>query len=93
MPLWFFVIFLFFAAFLMLIKLVNAFSESDIQCIDIYKSVNNISKFTFQSLKKKTISRDVLERNSSIDIIDALKNSPSINITQSGARGQQHPCS
>ena len=63
--------------------------EEKIPCLDIKKSSNNTSKFTSQSLKKITLTKERFEKNSSIDIIDELQSLPSINITQSGSKGQQ----
>ena len=63
--------------------------KKKIPCLDIKKSSNNTSKFTSQSLKKTILTKERFEKNSSIDIIDELQSLPSINITQSGSKGQQ----
>ena len=58
-------------------------------CITINKSISNTSKFTSQSIKKKIITREEIDKTGAIDIIDILSSIPSINITQSGPKGQQ----
>ena len=64
-------------------------NESSVSCITIIKSVNNTSKFNSQSVKKNIITREQIEEAGSIDLIDVLQSIPSINITQSGPKGQQ----
>ena len=64
-------------------------NESSTPCITITKSVNNTSKFNSQSVKKNIITREQIEEAGSIDLIDVLQSIPSINITQSGPKGQQ----
>ncbi len=64
-------------------------NESSTPCITITKSINNTSKFNSQSVKKNIITRNQIEEAGSIDLIDVLQSIPSINITQSGPKGQQ----
>ena len=64
-------------------------NESSSPCITITKSVNNTSKFNSKSVKKNIITREQIEETGSIDLIDVLQSIPSINITQSGPKGQQ----
>ncbi len=64
-------------------------NESSSPCITIIKSVNNTSKFNSKSVKKNIITKEQIEETGSIDLIDVLQSIPSINITQSGPKGQQ----
>ena len=64
-------------------------NESSTPCITIIKSINNTSKFNSQSVKKNIVTRKQIEETGSIDLIDVLQSIPSINITQSGPKGQQ----
>ncbi len=58
-------------------------------CVTITKNINNTSKLTSHSINKKVITRDQIDISGAIDIIDILNSIPSINITQSGPKGQQ----
>jgi len=63
--------------------------ESDSPCITITKNLNNTSKFTSKSLKRNIITREQIEFSGAKDLIDVFDTIPSINITQSGPKGQQ----
>ena len=65
------------------------FTQSAVPCIEISSNISNISEFSKKSLNKTTINRQEIEESGSVDLIDVLNNHPSINITQSGPRGQQ----
>ena len=65
------------------------FTQSAVPCIEISSNISNISEFSKKSLNKTTINRQEIEESGSVDLIDVLNKHPSINITQSGPRGQQ----
>lgn len=66
-----------------------SFAKSSIPCIEISSNVSNISEFSKKSLNKTIINRKEIEESGSVDLVDVLSKHPSINITQSGPRGQQ----
>ena len=58
-------------------------------CIKIIKKISNTSKFNESSLNKYTITREEINKIGAIDLVDVLKTIPSMNLTQSGPKGQQ----
>ena len=64
-------------------------NENNIPCLEIKSNVSNTSRYSFESIKKITITRKQIEQSGALDLIDVLKTIPSINITQSGPKGQQ----
>ena len=64
-------------------------NKNDIPCLKIISNISNTSKFNINSIKKTTITRKQIEKSGAVDLIDVLKTAPSINITQSGPKGQQ----
>ena len=66
-----------------------SFTKSSVPCIEISSNISNISEFSKKSLNKTTINRQEIEESGSVDLVDVLNKHPSINITQSGPRGQQ----
>ncbi len=64
-------------------------NENNIPCVTIVKSINNTSKLNSRSIKKNIITKEQIETSGAIDLIDVLQFLPSINITQSGPKGQQ----
>ena len=53
------------------------------------RSYINTSKYSNSGLNKIVISKKQIEESGSVDLIDVLKLTPSINVTQSGPKGQQ----
>ena len=64
-------------------------NKNNIPCLKINSDISNTSKLNIDGIKKTTITRKQIEKSGAIDIIDVLKTVPSINITQSGPKGQQ----
>lgn len=92
MPLWLIVFFLIlfnYSVYADQNKNCNWENKSSTPCITIAKDINNTSRFTSHSVKKKIITKDQIDKIGAIDIIDVINSLPSINITQSGPKGQQ----
>ena len=58
-------------------------------CLIINSSLPNSSKFTYDSIKKKIISKNDIENLNAKDLVDVLETIPEISITRSGPAGQQ----
>ncbi len=58
-------------------------------CLIINSSMPNSSEFTYDSVKKKIISKNDIENINAKDLIDVLETIPEISITRSGPAGQQ----
>ena len=58
-------------------------------CLTIYSSLPNSSKFNYDSIKKKIISKNDIENLNAKDLVDVLETIPEISITRSGPAGQQ----
>lgn len=58
-------------------------------CLTINSSLPNSSKFTYDSIKKKIISKNDIENLNAKDLVDVLETIPEISITRSGPAGQQ----
>lgn len=58
-------------------------------CITINSSLPNSSEFTYDSVKKKIISKNDIENLNAKDLVDVLETIPEISITRSGPAGQQ----
>ena len=64
-------------------------NKNYIPCLKINSSISNTSNLNVNSIAKKIITRKQIEKSGAIDLIDVLSDIPSINITQSGPKGQQ----
>lgn len=64
-------------------------NKNNIPCLEIKGHISNNSKFSKSGINKTVITRKQIEESGAIDLIDILKSSPDINITQSGPKGQQ----
>ena len=64
-------------------------TQKEIPCLDIKKNLLNTSKYASQYNKKIIITKKQIEETGAVDLVDVLKLIPSINITQSGTKGQQ----
>lgn len=64
-------------------------ANSNNPCIRIEKPISNSSEFTYDSIKKKIISKKDIESLNAKDLIDVLETIPEISITRSGPAGQQ----
>ena len=64
-------------------------NKNEIPCLEIKGHISNTSKYSNSGLNKIVISKKQIEESGSVDLIDVLKLTPSINITQSGPKGQQ----
>ena len=63
--------------------------KNKIPCLEINTDISNTSAYTSSGLNKTIISKKEIEESGAIDLIDALKQVPGINLTQSGPKGQQ----
>ena len=63
--------------------------NNNLPCLEIIKKIPNSSKFTKKGITKFTITKKQIEASGAVDLIDALNLAPSLNITQSGPKGQQ----
>ena len=66
-----------------------AWKNNTLPCLEIIKQIPNSSKFTKKGITKFTITKKQIEDSGAVDLIDALNLAPSLNITQSGPKGQQ----
>ena len=64
-------------------------NKDGIPCLEIKGKISNSSKYSKPGINKVVITKKQIEESGAIDIIDVLKLSPDINITQSGPKGQQ----
>ena len=64
-------------------------TQKEIPCLDIKKNLLNTSKYASQYNQKIIITKKQIEETGAVDLVDVLKLIPSINITQSGTKGQQ----
>ena len=58
-------------------------------CLTIKNYTANSSKFTYDSIKKKIISKNDIENLNAKDLVDVLETIPEISISRSGPAGQQ----
>ncbi len=64
-------------------------NKTKIPCVEIISHLPNSSSFSKSGIYKTIITRKQIEESGAVDLIDVLKSSPDINITQSGPKGQQ----
>ena len=64
-------------------------NTSSTPCVEIKKKIPNSSEFTKKGINRIIITKKEIQDSGAIDLIDALKLVPDINITQSGPKGQQ----
>ena len=64
-------------------------NNSKIPCIELKSFLPNSSNLSKSGINKTIISSKQIAESGAVDLIDALKISPDINITQSGPKGQQ----
>lgn len=63
--------------------------KSSSPCLTIENYTPNSSKFTYDTVKKKIISKNDIENLNAKDLVDVLETIPEISITRSGPTGQQ----
>ncbi len=64
-------------------------NDNEIPCLEISSFLSNSSSFSKSGVNKITITRKQIDESGAVDLIDVLRSSPDINITQSGPKGQQ----
>lgn len=64
-------------------------NRTKIPCLEIVSNIPNSSELSKSGIYKTTISKKEIDESGAIDLIDILQSIPSINITQSGPKGQQ----
>lgn len=64
-------------------------NKNNTPCLLISTNLSNSSKYSKNSIYKKIITKKQIIDSGAIDLIDVLKLSSDINITQSGSKGQQ----
>ena len=64
-------------------------NEEEIPCLEIKGNIYNTSEHSKKGINRLVITKSEIEEIGASDLIDVLKSSPNINITQSGPKGQQ----
>ena len=64
-------------------------NKENLPCIEIKGHISNSSKYSKNGINKIVINKNEIEKIGAVDLIDVLQSETSINITQSGPKGQQ----
>ena len=64
-------------------------NKENLPCLEIKGHISNSSKYSKNGINKIVINKNEIEKIGAVDLIDVLQSETSINITQSGPKGQQ----
>ena len=64
-------------------------NKENLPCLEIKGHISNSSKYSKNGINKIVINKNEIEKIGAVDLIDVLQSEASINITQSGPKGQQ----